>query len=74
MYALIEPAPFIVPVDQGATPTYAPGFLNPTQIRTTEQIWENDRNYFLSYSNIHKACFRLLDELIRSEYKVSNLV
>ena len=74
MCALIEPVPFTVPKDLGATPMYAPGFINPTQIRTTEQVWDNTRNYFLSYSNIHKACFRLLDELVRLEYKVSNIV
>ena len=73
MYALIETTPFSIPLDPGATPTYAPGFLSPTQMKTTEQLWENDRNYFLSYANIHRACFCLLDDLVRPEYKVSNI-
>ena len=73
MYALIEPTPFFIPVDPGATPTYNGGFQSPQQMRTSEQMWENDRNYFLSYINIHCACFRLLDELVRPEYKVSNI-
>jgi hypothetical protein len=73
MYGLIEANPFVIPVDPGATPTYAGGFQNPQQLKTTERMWENDRNYHMSYSNIHQACFRLLDELVRPEYKVSNI-
>jgi hypothetical protein len=73
MYALIEPNPFIIPVDPRATPTYNPGFQTQQQMKTTEQMWDNDRNYFLSYGNIHRACFRLLDDLVRPEYKVSNI-
>ena len=72
MYALIEPTPFVIPVNPGATPTYGPNFQTQQQMKTTERLWENDRNYFLSYGNIHRACFRLLDELVRQEYKVSN--
>ena len=73
MYALIEPAPFAIPLDPGATPPYNEGFQTQQMMKTTEMIWENDRNYFQSYGNIHRACFRLLDELVRPEYKVSNI-
>jgi hypothetical protein len=72
MYGLIELNPFVLPVDTGTTPTYAAGFQNPQQIKMMEQMWDNDRKYFMSYSNIHRACFQLLDELVRPEYKVSN--
>ncbi len=73
MYGLIQQNPFVIPVDPGATPTYAVGFQNPQQLKTTEKMWDNNRNYFMSYLNIHRACFRLLDELVRPEYKVSNI-
>jgi hypothetical protein len=73
MYALIERQPFAIPIDPGATPTYGPGFQTQQMMKTTEMIWENDRTYFQSYGNNHRACFRLLDELVRPEYKVSNL-
>ena len=73
MYALIEPIPFAIPGDPGATPPYNGGFQTQQMMKTTEMIWENDRNYFQSYGNIHRACFRLLDELVRPEYKVSNI-
>jgi hypothetical protein len=72
MYSLIEPNPFVSPVDPGPTLTYNAGFQANQQMKTTEQLWDNDRNYFLAYVNVHRACFRLLDELIRPEYKVSN--
>ena len=72
MYSLIEPNPFVAPVNPGPTPMYNAGFQANQQMKTTEQLWDNDRNYFLSYVNVHRACFCLLDELIRPEYKVSN--
>ena len=73
MYAMIERVPFVFPIDPGPTPTYNAGFQTPVQMKITEQLWANDRNYFLSYENIHRACFRLLDEVVRPEFKVSNI-
>jgi hypothetical protein len=73
IYGLIEPNPFVIPVNPGATSTYGPGFQTQQQMKTMEQIWANKRNYFLLYGNIHCACFRLLDDLVRREYKVSNI-
>ncbi len=61
MYSMIKLTPFDIPADPGPTPMYNPGLQNPQQMKTTEQMWENDRNYFLSYSNIHLTCFQLLD-------------
>jgi hypothetical protein len=72
MYSLIKPNPFVTPNDPGLMPTYNAGFQATQQMKTMEQLWDNDRNYFLSYVNVHRACFRLLDELIHPEYKVSN--
>jgi hypothetical protein len=68
MYALIEPNPLMIPIDPGATPTYTLDFQTQQQMKTTEKMWENDRTYFLSYGNIHRACFHLLNELVRLEY------
>ena len=73
MYALIEVNPFVSPPDPGPTPVYAGGFLPTSAMEVTKQLWENAKNYYLSYLNIHRACFRLLDDLVRDEYKVSNM-
>jgi hypothetical protein len=72
MYAMIENTPFVIPNDPGPTTTYSAGFQTQQQMRSSKQLWESARNYFLSYENINHACFRLLDEIIRPEYKVSN--
>jgi hypothetical protein len=34
-------------------------------------MFERDKNYFVSYKNINHACFRMLDELVPNQYKVS---
>jgi hypothetical protein len=72
MYSLIKPNPFVAPNDPGPTLMYNAGFQATQQMNTTKQLWDNDQNYFLTYVNVHRACFRLLGELIHPEYKVSN--
>jgi hypothetical protein len=37
-----------------------------------ERLWDNARNYYLSYLNISWACFCMLDENIPNQFKVSN--
>ena len=73
MYSMIEINPFAIPINPGPTPTYNNGFQTPQQMKITKQLWENNRHYFLSYENIHRACFRLLDDIVRPEFKVSNI-
>jgi hypothetical protein len=53
MYSLIEPNPFVAPNDPGPMPTYNAGFQATQQMKTTEQLWDNDQNYFLSNMNVH---------------------
>jgi hypothetical protein len=48
MYSLIKVNPFVAPPDPGPTPVYNAGFQTPQQMKMTEQIWENDKIYFLS--------------------------
>jgi hypothetical protein len=73
MYALIKVHPFVSPPDPGPTPVYAGGWLPTSAMEVTKQLWENARHYFLLYQNVQRACFRLLDELVQDEYKVSNM-
>jgi hypothetical protein len=75
MYAMIELTPFTIPNDPGPTPAYNPAvFQTPVQMKIADQLWDNDRRYYLLYENIHRACFRLLDQIVRPEFKVSNLL
>jgi hypothetical protein len=71
MYSLIETQQFVQPPDPGASPPYAQS-TTPQAIKMCERLWENARNYYLLYINISRACFRMLDELVRNKYKVSN--
>jgi hypothetical protein len=70
MYTLIKNQQFVAPPNPGASPPY-PQFTTPQGIKTCEHLWENEQNYYLLYINISCACFRMLEELVRDEYKVS---
>jgi hypothetical protein len=71
VYALIETSAVMVLSDPGNIPTY-PQFATIQNIKTANRMWENARNYYLSYINISHACFRMLDELVPNHFKVSN--
>jgi hypothetical protein len=70
--ALIKPVPFTVPVNPGATPVYQP-FAPLVMMKMVDYVFERKKNYFLSYSYINRACFRMLDESVPNQFKVSNI-
>ncbi len=72
LYALIKPVPFAVPVNPGATPVYQK-FSPPAVIKMVDYAFEQNKNYFLSYMNINRACFRMLDDSVPIQFKVSNV-
>jgi hypothetical protein len=69
--ALLEPVPFFMPTDPGAAPVYTP-FATPAAIKMIDATFERDKNYFKSFKNIYRACFRMLNELVPNQLKVSN--
>ena len=71
LYLLLEPQAFVIPVSPGDTPTYPP-FATASIIKTIDNIFDRQRNYYLSYVNINRATFRMLDETVDDRYKVSN--
>jgi hypothetical protein len=71
VYALLKPMPFFVPTDLGAAPVYTP-FAMPATIKMINATFEQDKNYFKSFKNIYRVCFRMLDELVPNQFKVSN--
>jgi hypothetical protein len=71
MYALIKNQTFIAPPNTGASPPF-PQFTTSQGIKTCKRLWKNARNYYLSYINISRTYFRMLDKLVRDKYKVSN--
>jgi hypothetical protein len=72
LYALIEPVPFAVPVNPGATPVYQ-NFSPPAVMKMVDYAFEQNKNYFLSCMNINRACFRMLDDSVPIQLKVSNV-
>ena len=71
LYSLLEPNAFVIPVSPGDVPTYPP-FASQSNIKNIDNIFERDRNYFLSCVNINRACFTMLDDSVNDRFKVSN--
>ena len=72
-YALLEGTAFIIPVDPGPTPVFPGGTaVARSAMKTITARFERDKNYFLSYKNISRACFRMLDSTVAAQFKVSN--
>ena len=42
-------------------------------IKMVDYAFERNKNYFLSYSNINRACFCMLDDSVPIQFKVSNI-
>jgi hypothetical protein len=71
MYLLLEPQPFVEPINPGDTAIYPP-FSPPSTIKMIDAVFTRDKNYFLSLKDINQACFKMLDDLISNQFKVSN--
>ncbi len=71
LYALIEPIPFNIPIKPGATPVYQ-NFAPPVMMKMVDYAFKQKKNYFLSFTNINRACFRMLNDTIPNQLKVSN--
>jgi hypothetical protein len=71
MFALIELSPFVVPPDPGDVPVYS-NFAALQVLKTINKPWEKAKNHYLSYINISRACFCMLNENIPDQFKVSN--
>jgi hypothetical protein len=70
MYALIKMVAFQVPSNPGNVPTL-PNFTAPAQIKIAERLFERDKTYFMLYKNIYHACFKMLNDNIVNEFKMS---
>ncbi len=71
MYLLIEPKPFAEPADPGITAVY-PQFSPPSTMKMIDATFTREKNYYLSFKNVHRACFKMLDDSISNQFKVSN--
>ena len=72
VYALLKPNPFQDPTDPRAVAVYTQ-FATPSMIKMVNAIFTIAQNEWNSYRNIQRACFRMLDELVSNQFKVSNI-
>jgi hypothetical protein len=72
MYALLKAVPFAILVNPGNTPIYMQ-FATPSHMKMADAIFLCNKNYYLSYKNINRACFKMLDENVQPRYKVLNV-
>jgi hypothetical protein len=70
-YILLGGIAFAAINDTGPTAVY-PQWAAPTTVKMIDTTFLREKNYFLSYKNIERACFRMFDANIGAQYKVSN--
>jgi hypothetical protein len=72
-YLLLEGAAFTIPPDLGPMAIFPNGAaVARTAVKTTQAKFDRDKNYYLSYKNIMRACFRMLDANVSAQFKVLN--
>jgi hypothetical protein len=72
VYALLEPNPFQDPTDPGGVAVYTQ-FATASMIKMANAIFTRAQNEWDSFRNINRACFRMLDELVSNQFKLSNI-
>ena len=65
-------SPFVTSPWSGPCSHLSQYFAAPQVLKTINKLWENARNYYLSYVNISRACFCMLNENIPDLFKMSN--
>jgi hypothetical protein len=74
MYTMLELNPFFSPPDRGDVPNYSNQFASTVAVavKTADRVYDKDKNYYLSYCNIHRVLFPMLDKNINNIFKVFN--
>ncbi len=70
-YNLLEGVAFATPNDPVPTLVY-PQWVAPTTIKMIDATFVREKNYFFSFKSIVRACFRMFNENVGTQFKVSN--
>jgi hypothetical protein len=70
-YQLLTGNVFLIPTDPGPMAVY-PAWAAPNKARTINVRFLCTKKYYISYGNIHQACFRMLDANVSAQFKVLN--
>jgi hypothetical protein len=71
MYKLLEPIPFAIPINPGGIPNIL-HTSTTAMIKMLTLVFDRNKNYLNSYNNIHRTCFKMLNNSVPEEFKVSN--
>jgi hypothetical protein len=72
-YLLLEGMAFTIPPNPGPTVIFPGGAgVAQTAMKMIQATFDRDENYYLSYKNITRACFHILDADVSDQLKVSN--
>ncbi len=70
-YLLLEGAAFTIPPDPGPTAIFPGGVgVARTAMKMIQAMFDRDKNYYLSYKNITRECFCMLDANVLDQFKV----
>ncbi len=70
MYALIKKVSFQVPKDPGNVTTL-PSLAALAAIKISKCLFKREKTYFMSYKNIYCGCFKMLNDNIANDFKMS---
>ena len=63
LYILLKPDVFVLPVSPGGTTIY-PQFAAPAQMKMMDNVFARNKNYYLLFMNINRACFCMFDKMV----------
>ena len=70
IFALINATPFAPPPNPGLIAVYAPFALQPA-IRMADSQFKIDKNLYKTYTNVHRAVYKLLIDNVLPQYQAS---
>jgi hypothetical protein len=71
LFALLDPTPFVVPIDPGLYPTYAQYALAPA-MKMADNIFKANKNMYTTYNNIGRAVLAMLTKAVPEQFRTSN--
>jgi hypothetical protein len=72
-YLLLEGVAFTIPPDPSPTEIFPGGAgVARTAMKKIQATFNRNKKYCLSFKNIMRACFRMLDANVLDQFKVSN--
>ena len=71
LFALLDPTPFVEPIDPGLYPIYQQYALAP-DMKMTDNLFKTRKNMYTTYTNIKRSVFAMLIATIPEQFRTSN--